>query len=146
MTSRSGECFWARWNDRTWGGGTAERGYSLSEQRGSITQGLGVHTRVLEQQVGHHVQRPSIYRSTWARITLGSRINLPTDSSSSPESTTTQADAPMLPFPRPYLVRSHRQIAFHSVIPWNSPRSTGFYLPLRAFSLRYRRLIGFEEF
>lgn len=44
---------------------------ALSVQRGSITQGLDVHTRVLEQQVGIMYTSASIYRSTWARITWG---------------------------------------------------------------------------
>lgn len=54
----------------------------LSEQRGSITQGLDVHTRVaLEQQVSN-AYTASIYRSTWARITRRVRINHPDSSCS----------------------------------------------------------------
>lgn len=64
MTSPSGECFWARTIEREVASEavpTVRKRYS--EQWASITQGLDVHTRVLEQQVGNTYML-SIYRPT----------------------------------------------------------------------------------
>lgn len=54
--ARCSECFWARMAERE----AAARGEkALSEQRGSITQGLGVHTRGCSRATGQqHVHRP----------------------------------------------------------------------------------------
>jgi hypothetical protein len=48
-SARRGECFWARSAVEREAAAVAAAGgeKALSEQRGSITQGLGVHTRVL---------------------------------------------------------------------------------------------------